>query len=112
MRKVSVLKKGIEYYFGSTNTIEHIYLDIIAWIADRPEGNKLTNTRKEGTYGKVNGWAVNVSEEHLPDCKNMLCLVDKKAGASGRRNSAFVQKVHQLEFGQGREWYGSGPVHE
>ena len=72
MREVSVLKKGIQCYFGSTNTIEHISLDILAWIADRPEGHKLTNTRKEGTYGKINGWVVNVSEEPLPACKNAM----------------------------------------
>ena len=78
MREVSVLKKGIECYFGSTNTIEHISLDILAWIADRPEGHELTNTRKEGTYGKVNGWAVNVSEEHLPACKKCYVSLIKR----------------------------------
>ncbi len=62
MREASELGRGIDYYLGKSNTIEHIALDILAWLADHPENNEITCTRKEDTYGKVNGWEVNVSE--------------------------------------------------
>ncbi len=70
MREVSVRKKGIECYFGSTNTIAHISLDILAWIADRLEGNELTNTRKESTYGNVNEWVVMYLKNTFLPAKN------------------------------------------
>ena len=66
MREVSELRKGIDCYFGNSNTIERIALDILAWLADLPENHELTCTRKEGTYGKVNGWAINVNKQRLP----------------------------------------------
>ena len=66
MKEVSELMKGFDCYFVSSNTIEHVALGLYCWSADRPENHELTNTRKEGAYGKINGWAVNVSEECLP----------------------------------------------
>jgi hypothetical protein len=81
MREVSELRKGIDCYFGNSNTIERVALDILAWLADRPENHELTCTRKEGTYGKVNGWAVNVSEERLAACTHCFMSMITKLTA-------------------------------
>ena len=62
------LMKGFECYFGESNKIERVAFSMLAWNADRPERQMISNTRKEGTYGKVSGWAVNPSEDLLPSC--------------------------------------------
>ena len=43
-------------------------VSMLAWNADRPERQMIGNTRKEGTYGKISGWAAKVSQEKLPAC--------------------------------------------
>ena len=66
--ELNKLKEGFDCYFGLTNRIERLALAIIVWSADRPERQAIQGTRKEGTYGKVSGYAVNPSNEMLPAC--------------------------------------------
>ena len=68
LEEMKQLRAGFKCYMGKTNTIEHIALDMIAWNADRPERQMLQATRKEGTYGKVSGYAVKPNEDKLPSC--------------------------------------------
>ena len=68
MKEARDLMEGIEVYTATNNRIERVAFGIATWNADRPERQVLTHTRKEGTYGKVSGWAVRVSEEYLPAC--------------------------------------------
>jgi hypothetical protein len=70
MGKAEELMSGFDCYFGDTNRIERVALGMLCWSADRPELQFITNTRKEGNYGRVTGWATDVSEEFLPACKN------------------------------------------
>ena len=69
LEEADKLMKGFDCYFGATNKIERVALGLLCWSADRPEQQSITHTRKEGHYGKVTGWAVNVSQEFLPACK-------------------------------------------
>jgi len=69
MGKAEELMSGFNCYFGDTNRIERVALGMLCWSADRPEQQFITNTRKEGNYGRVTGWATDVSEEFLPACK-------------------------------------------
>jgi hypothetical protein len=85
MKEVAELMKGIDCYFGSSNSIERVAFGMVAWNADRPELQMLTNTRKEGTYGKVLGWAVNVSEKRLPACKRCYASLIRKMTPEGVR---------------------------
>ena len=62
------LMKGFDIYFGESNEIGRMAAGMLIWNADRPERQMITNTKKEGTYGLVTGWAVNVSEEKFPSC--------------------------------------------
>ena len=62
------LMKGFDVYFGETNEIGRMAVSMLTWNADRPERQMISNTKKEGTYGLVSGWAVNVSEEKFPSC--------------------------------------------
>ena len=68
MKEANELMEGFDFYSGKSNKIERMALGMLTWNADRPERQALTHTRKEGTYGKVSGWAVKVSEEFLPAC--------------------------------------------
>ena len=68
LEEMKLLQAGFECYMGATNTIEHVALDMIVWNADRPERQMLQCTRKEGTYGKVSGYAVKPDEDKLPSC--------------------------------------------
>ena len=68
LEEMKLLRAGFKCYMGATNTIEHVALDMIVWNADRPERQMLQCTRKEGTYGKVSGYAVKPHEEKLPSC--------------------------------------------
>ena len=52
-------------------------LGVLVWAADRSERQTLTHTRKEGTYGKVSVWAVNLSDEHLPACRRCFSALVK-----------------------------------
>ena len=78
MRELSEMMKGFDCYFGSSNKIQRIAFGMVAWNADRPENQMLTCTRKEGTYGKVTGYAVKPSEQHLPACIACYVLLIKK----------------------------------
>lgn len=62
------LMKGFKCYFGASNDIRRMAVSMLAWNADRPERQMISNTRKEGTYGKISGWAANVSQEKFPAC--------------------------------------------
>jgi len=84
MKEAARLIKGSNYYCSHSNKLERISFPILCWNADRPECQSLTNTRKEGTYGKVSQWAVNVSEDRLPACRQCyLSMVTKLTGGSG-----------------------------
>ena len=61
---------GFDYYDGVSNSIKHMALGVIVWVAERTECQALTYTMKEGIYRKVSGWAANVSEVYLPACQN------------------------------------------
>ena len=81
--EINRLREGFQCYFGATNSIERFAIAMIVWNADRPERQMIQHTRKEGIYGKVSGWAVNVSEEKLPSC--LACykrLIEKMKGSS------------------------------
>ena len=83
LEEVQQLREGFDCYFGATNRIGRMAIAIIVWSADRPERQALQNTRKEGIYGKVSGWAVNVSEDKLPSC--LACykrLMEQMTGAT------------------------------
>ena len=62
------LMKGFDVYFGDTNEIGRMAVGMLAWNADRPERQSISNTRQEGIYGKIVGWSANVSEEKFPAC--------------------------------------------
>ena len=62
------LMKGFDCYFGDTNEIGRMAVGMLTWNADRPERQSISNTRQEGHYGKVTGWAAKVSEEKFPAC--------------------------------------------
>jgi len=77
MREASELMTGFDYFDGESNMFKRMALGVLVWAADRPERQTLTHTRKEGTYGKVSGWAVNVSEAHLPACRSCFIALVK-----------------------------------
>ena len=62
------LVKGFDVYFGETNEIGRMAVNMLFWSADRPERQMIGSTMKEGIYGKVSGWAVNISEDKFPSC--------------------------------------------
>jgi hypothetical protein len=64
------LMKGFECYFGATNEIKRMAVAMLTWHADRPERQAILNTLKEGTYGKVSGYAADVDESKFPACLN------------------------------------------
>ena len=69
MEECQRLMRGFDCYFGDTNDIGRMAIGMLSWSADRPERQSISNTRQEGLYGKVTGWAVNVSEEKFPACR-------------------------------------------
>ena len=71
MKEAENLRKVFEYYNGKTNKLGSVAIVMIVWNADRSELQMLTHTRKEGTYGTVSGWAVEISEAYLLAC--MIC---------------------------------------
>ena len=87
MKEAGRLVKGYNYYCGHSNKLERISFPFLAWNADRPECQSLTNTRKEGNYGKISQWAANVSEDRLPACRQCyIFMMTKLAGRGVRRN--------------------------
>ena len=69
LEEADKLMKGFDCFFGAISKIELVALWILCWSTDRPEQQSITHTRKEGHYGRVTGWAVNVLQEFLPACK-------------------------------------------
>ena len=74
INEANEMMEGFDCYFGSSKTMGRAAFSVLAYNADRPEMQALTLTMKEGTYGKVTGWAVSPSEEFLPACTK--CYVD------------------------------------
>ena len=86
LEEADKLMKGFDCFFGATNKIEHVALGTLCWSADRPERQSITHTRKEGHYGRVTGWAVNVSQEFLPACKRCYTsLIQGLIGVDGEK---------------------------
>jgi len=103
LREIKQLQTGFKCYMGATNTIEHVALDMIAWSADRPERQMLQGTRKEGTYGKVSGYAVNPDEVHLPSCPDcywkLICEnVYPEEMTDGVHSEEICQKCQNWSF--------------
>ena len=62
------LRKGFDCYFGDDNTIKTVAYDLLYHSCDRPERDHNLETLAEGTYGKVTGYAVEISRTKLPAC--------------------------------------------
>lgn len=69
LEEMMTLMKGFKCYHGEVNKIINVAFGNVTIHADRPERHEWLNTRKEGTYGKVSGYAVNISEERFPACR-------------------------------------------
>jgi hypothetical protein len=63
------LMKGFLCYCGGSNDIRRLAFGLLSMNADRPERQMISNTRKEGTYGRLSGWSANPSAETFPDCQ-------------------------------------------
>ena len=70
MEECQRLMSGFDCYFGDTNQIGRMAVGMLSWSADRPERQSISNTRQEGLYGKVTGWAAKVSEGKFPACRS------------------------------------------
>lgn len=71
IKECSELMAGFDCYFGDRNEIGRVAVGMITYHADRPERQMATGTRKEGAFGKISGWAVDVSgefEDKFPAC--------------------------------------------
>ena len=71
VKECAELMTGFDCYFGDMNKIGRMAVGMITYHADRPERQMSMCTRKEGTFGKVSGWAVDVSgefEKKFPAC--------------------------------------------
>jgi len=68
IKQLNDLKIGFEWYNGSSNKVERVAFDMIAWSADRPERQAILGNRKEGTFGRVMGYAANPCGESFASC--------------------------------------------
>ena len=90
LEEIEMLKQGFMCYFGETNTIERVALSMVVWNADRPERQMILNSRKEGNYGKVSGWAVKIDENTLPACLSCYRrLIEQMTGVTEVNESNF-----------------------
>ena len=67
-REVKKLMKGFPTYFGDTNEIRRMSVGCLFHSSDRPERQSITNTRKEGHFGKCSNYAYCVDYDRLPAC--------------------------------------------
>jgi len=75
IKQLNELKTGFYWYNGNSNKMERVAFDMIAWSADRPERQMILGNRKEGTFGRVQGFAANPSTETFPSCPD--CYVKR-----------------------------------
>ena len=71
IKECAELMAGFDCYFGDINEIGRMAVGMITYHADRPERQMGMRTMKEGTFGKISGWAVDVSgefEKKFPAC--------------------------------------------
>ena len=68
-REVKKLMKGFHTYFGATNEIRRMSVGCLFHSSDRPERQFITNTRKEGHFGKCSNYSYCVDFDKLPACK-------------------------------------------
>ena len=68
IKQLNELKTGFYWYNGNSNKMERVAFDMIAYSADRPERQSLLGNRKEGTFGRAQGFAANPSTETFPSC--------------------------------------------
>ena len=68
-REVKKLMKGFHTYFGATNEIRRMSVGCFFHSSDRPERQFITNTRKEGHFGKCSNYSYCVDFDKLPACK-------------------------------------------
>jgi hypothetical protein len=106
------LMKGFKCYFGATNQIRRMAVSMLTWNADRPERQGVLNTRKEGTYGKISGYAANVDQDKFPACHNCyLKLLKAMTGQpeenSGPCSQCFNWTITPDSPRQVRDWTGS-----
>ena len=65
-REVKKLMKGVLTYFGVTNENRCMSVGFLFHSSDRPERQFVTNTRKEGHFGKCANYAYCVDFNKLP----------------------------------------------
>jgi len=68
LKEYTKLMKGFDCYFGESNDVRRMAVGMLCWNADRPERQMIGETRKEGDFGKVTGYAVKVDEDLFPAC--------------------------------------------
>ena len=73
------LMKGFKCYLGISNDIVDVGFGLLNHLADRPERKLLNQTRKEGDYGKVTGYAVFVNPDKLAACKHCQAVIVRNA---------------------------------
>jgi hypothetical protein len=62
--------KGFLTYFGVTNEIRRMSVGFLFHSSDRPERQFVTNTRKEGHFGKCSNYAYCVDFDRLQHARN------------------------------------------
>ena len=77
-REVKELMKGFLTYIGVTNEIRRMLVGFLFHSSDRPERQFVTNTRKEGHFGKCANYAYCVDFNKLPACKECYKEITSK----------------------------------
>ncbi len=77
-REVKKLMKGFLTYFGVANEIRRMSVGFLFHSSDRPERQFVTNTRKEGHFGKCANYAYCVDFDKLPACKECYKEITSK----------------------------------
>ena len=70
--------KGFLTYFGVTNEIRCMSVGFLFHLSDRPERQFVTNTRKEGHFGKCINYAYCVDFDKLLACKECYREITSK----------------------------------
>lgn len=84
--EVKELMTGFDCYFGDRNEFGKMAVGLLFNSADRPERQFISQTRKEGTFGKASNRAIALDLELFPDCVHCY---HKRASAVSSGNVIF-----------------------